>query len=232
MLASFPWYDLPSVQWANDALWHASGLPGELDHHSSAACLWYHDELLVSQACGLDLFLSSAPLVPIAAPVFELDCEPGHYYSYIVGDPEGKVAAVNSSSSRSGYSVLLSVCTPRDVLLTGSHVESLAAVRSGRAEVAAIDAVTWHILARDTPELIRGVEICTRSCSAPAPPYVIRQGTTADEVWSGLVRAYASSAATSARQALLLRDIVAVEKRDYLPVWAEYQHLRLDGHHL
>ncbi|MEQ8692739.1 MAG: hypothetical protein RIC89_18130, partial [Pseudomonadales bacterium] len=67
---------------------------------------------------------------------------------------------------------------------------------------------------------------------APAPPYVIRQGTTADEVWSGLVRAYASSAATSARQALLLRDIVAVEKRDYLPVWAEYQRLRLDAHHL
>ena len=143
MLASFPWYDFPSVQWANDRVWEATGYPGELNRHQTLSELWHDPDLLVTQACGLDLFLSEAPIEPVASPVFDLDCEAGMYFSHIVGNVNGRVAAVNSLSSRSGWSALLSICTPQRVVVTGSHQASLEALRVGIADVAAIDAVTW-----------------------------------------------------------------------------------------
>ena len=115
MTAAFPWYDLPSVRWANDALWQAMGLGGALDRATPVETQWRAEDLVVSQACGLDLFLADAPIEPVLAPVFDLDCEEGCYYSYLVGAREG-IAAVNSLSSRSGLSALLTVCEPRSLI--------------------------------------------------------------------------------------------------------------------
>ena len=98
MTASFPWYDLPSVRWANDALWRATGIGGRLDRDTPPEAQWRSSDLVVSQACGLDLYLSDAPIRPVLAPVFDLDCEEGSYYSHLVGAREG-VAAVNSLST-------------------------------------------------------------------------------------------------------------------------------------
>ena len=160
MLASFPWYDFPSVQWANDSLWEATGYPGELNRHQTVSELWHDPDLLVTQACGLDLFLSEAPIEPVASPVFDLDCEAGMYFSHIVGNVNGRVAAVNSLSSRSGWSALLSICTPQRVIVTGSHQASLEVLKNGIADVAAIDAVTWSIIERDTPAKVAGARNC------------------------------------------------------------------------
>lgn len=129
MTASFPWYDLPSVRWANDALWRATGLGGELDRTMPLHAQWRTDDLIVSQACGLDLFVGDWPIDPVLAPAFDLDCPPGHYFSYLVGSRavraekprSGRVAAVNSLSSRSGLTALLSICSPRSLIVTGSH---------------------------------------------------------------------------------------------------------------
>lgn len=223
MLASFPWYDLRSVQWANDVLWRATELPGEFSRHRAAADVWHDPDLLVTQACGLDLFLSGAPIEPVAAPVFDLDCEAGMYYSYIVGNVRGRIAAVNSLSSRSGYSALLSVCCPDQVKITGSHVASLAAIKAGHAEVAAIDAVTWSILARDMPGSLTGLEIVERSTAAPSPPYVVRRGGDREDVFRSLFKALVSPDSILAKRALFLNDIVPVQKKDYFPILTEYE---------
>lgn len=226
MTASFPWYDLPSVRWANDVLWRATGLGGELDRTTPPDAQWRADDLLVSQACGLDLFVNDAPIEPVLAPVFDLDCPPGHYFSYLVGAHgvhPGAGAAVNALSSRSGFSALLSVCTPRSLMVTGSHEASLSAVRRGAAAVACIDAVTWHILERDAPARIEGLDVLDRTASAPAPPYVVPRNGRRDRVVRRLTVAMENPATRLARRALLLRGVVPATRADYAPVLTEYR---------
>ena len=222
MTAAFPWYDLPSVRWANDALWQATGLDGALDRDTPPDAQWRSEDLVVSQACGLDLFLADAPIEPVLAPVFELDCGEGCYYSYLVGARSG-VAAVNALSSRSGWSALLTLCQPSSLLVTGSHVASLVAVRDGSADLACIDAVTWHILERDTPRLVTGVRVLERSRPAPAPPFVVRKAGPRDLLVRRITAAVRAPGTRRARRALLLRDVVPATVDDYAPVLAEYR---------
>ena len=226
MTASFPWYDLPSVRWANDALWRATGLGGELDRTTPVDVQWRADDLIVSQACGLDLFVGDWSIEPVLAPVFDLDCPRGHYFSYVVGTgeapPNGRVAAVNSLSSRSGFTALLSVCTPRSMIVTGSHLASLSALRRGAAAVACIDAVTWRILERDAPALVEGLNVLERTGSAPAPPYVVRRNGERDRIVRLMTAAMRNPATRLARRALLLCGVIPVTSADYEPVLAEY----------
>jgi len=232
MTASFPWYDLPSVRWANDALWRATGLGGELDRTTPMDAQWRADDLVVSQACGLDLFVGDAPIEPVLAPVFDLDCPPGHYFSYLVESSEtsrsrrpqtGGVAAVNSLASRSGFSALLSVCAPGSLLVTGSHEASLSAIRRGAAAVACIDAVVWHILERDTPRSLAGLLVLERTASAPAPPFVVPKNGQRDRLVRLMTAAMEHPATRLARRALLLRDLIPVTRADYAPILAEYR---------
>ena len=222
MTAAFPWYDLPSVRWANDILWKATGLGGALDRDTPPHAQWRSEDLVVSQACGLDLFLGDAPIEPVLAPVFDLDCEDGRYYSYLVGARSG-VAAVNAMTSRSGWSALLTLCQPSSVVVTGSHAASLGAVRDGSADLACIDAVTWHILERDTPSVVAGVPVVERSGPAAAPPFVVRKAGPGDRVAGRIAAAMRAPETRLARRALLLRDIVPVTVEDYAPVLAEYR---------
>ena len=222
MTASFPWYDLPSVRWANDAIWRSLGLGGALDRTTPVESQWRSEDLVVTQACGLDLFLGDAPIDPVLAPVFDLDCEDGCYYSVLLGSRDG-VAAVNSLSSRSGFTALLTVCEPSAMLVTGSHAASLAAVRAGRADMACIDAVTWHILERDQPEATRDLAVLERTCSAPAPPYVVRRGGEGRAVAHRIAAAMQDVTVNAAREALLLRSVMPVSMDDYAPVLAEYR---------
>jgi len=223
MTASFPWYDLPSVRWANDAIWRATGLGGALDRATPVEEQWHSADLIVSQACGLDLFFTDAPIEPVLAPVFDLDCEKGSYYSYLVGAREG-VAAVNSLSSRSGFTALLTVCQPSSLVVTGSHEASLAVVREGSADMACIDAVTWHILERDTPDATCGVPVLDRTCSAPAPPYVVRKALGGG-IAPRIAAALQSTTTKRARDALLLKGVVPTTMDKYEAVLAEYQAL-------
>ena len=209
---------------ANDALWASTGLGGELDRTKGVEEIWRHESLLVSQACGLDLFLNDAPIEPFAVPVFDLASAPKHYFSFIVGDVNGSRAAVNSLSSRSGYSALLTVCEPEEELLvTGSHLASLAALREGRADVAAIDAVTWGIVERTAPELLRGIEVVARSSEALAPPYVTRRGKDTSELLGRLSAAVQSS--PDASRQLGLVGVEPVGREDYRPILEEYKRV-------
>ncbi|MCZ6887792.1 MAG: hypothetical protein O7H39_04780, partial [Gammaproteobacteria bacterium] len=187
MIASFPWYDLGPVRWANDAIWQAvrarlselseGGLPAlplTLDRRTPVREQWRSAELLVSHACGLDLLFEDA-IEPVLAPVFDLPgCRAGHYFSYLVaGDAvdlkrDDLVAAVNSRRSHSGFTALFDVVQPGSIELTGSHRSSIDAVQRGACDVACIDAMTWRILGCPSDGLV----VVERTREAPAPPYV------------------------------------------------------------
>jgi len=110
----------------------------------------------------------------------------------------GRVAAVNSLTSHSGMNAFRRLVAdyvrqsegPRgrapdraggarffgDVVVSGSHLDSLRAVAAGKADVAAIDAVSFHLIARGEPDLADSVKILTTTLPAPGLPLITAGG--------------------------------------------------------
>ena len=205
--ASLPMYDLPEVRPATDRLWSAvavrlqaqgiGDVPGTLTRGPEPAVLWRDDRLLLSQTCGFPLTHAFADdLTPVAAPCYGVPgCTGPHYRSAVVVRSDdgiadltalaGRRVAVNGWDSQSGWNALAAMVAPlatdghlfSGAAVTGSHADSLAAVREGRADVAAIDCVTHWLLSRHRPAAVAGTRILTWTASAPGLPFVTRRDT-------------------------------------------------------
>jgi ABC-type phosphate/phosphonate transport system substrate-binding protein len=110
----------------------------------------------------------------------------------------GRVAAVNSMTSHSGMNAFRRLVADYvrqsdglqgrapdrtggtgffgDVVESGSHLDSLRAVAAGKADVAAIDAVSFHLIARGEPGLADSVKILTTTLPAPGLPLITGGG--------------------------------------------------------
>lgn len=191
LTASLSWYDHPASRPGIDAFWLALrdslrrdgvAAPDALDRDTPIIEQWRNPNLLIAQCCGPDLDTPNGHgLIPFARPVFaDLDCEPGSYFSFVVGNlNRGARLAVNSYSSWSGHGALsqwmqMHQVTASEMILSGSHERSVALVREGQADIAAIDAHTWSLIDTDS------VNILDRTGAVPAPPYVTRQQEDAD----------------------------------------------------
>ena len=222
-IASLPWYDLPSTHTSIDQFWQTLAramrdckleqVPAQLDRSTPLAQQWANPNLLISQCCGPDLFTpAAAQLQVIARPVFDdLDCDAGYYFSHIIAAPDysGGPArlAVNSLSSRSGHGALLEWCEQQSISMqslsiSGSHQGSLAALREGRADFAAIDAHSWNLLQE------KDLCIVGRSAQALAPPYVTHVGNTArrEQLQQALAQAISDAGHLLALKAIALTD--------------------------
>ncbi|MBL8754566.1 MAG: PhnD/SsuA/transferrin family substrate-binding protein [Planctomycetes bacterium] len=201
-IAELPWYDVPELVPATDALWRgiarhlrASGIdrvPDGLMREGSYLDHWRDPDLLLSQACGYDVLYDSAPdLEPIATPCYFAEgCEGPRYRSIVVVRADrpfrslealrGGRLAINQATSHSGTNALRPLLAPlaRDgrffaaVEETGSHTDSLAAVQDGAADVAGIDAVVLALLRRVRPAAVRGLRPIACTQPALAPPFV------------------------------------------------------------
>lgn len=226
-IVSLPWYDLPTTHRALDAFWSVlreelsrhgiARLPDRLDRETSLDVQWSSSELLVSQCCGLDLLTPAGRmLAPIARPVFsDLDVVPGNYFSHIVMARSMHAIpnriAINSRSSRSGCAALLEWMAERgwvhkEILLSGSHVNSVTLLRNGEADIAAIDANSWTLLDQ------RGVRIVGRSASAPSPPFVCHRDRLAD---LPATRRALERAVSRAGDLIGIRGIIPTDARIY-----------------
>ncbi|MEK9754316.1 MAG: PhnD/SsuA/transferrin family substrate-binding protein [Rhodospirillaceae bacterium] len=107
---------------------------------------------------------------------------------------KGKVAAINKPTSHSGYNAFRRLvadyarqsmpeafASPEragqvhnfaKVVTAASHLESLCAVAAGKADVAAIDAISFHLISRQMPELTGTVRIVTTTLPAPGLPFI------------------------------------------------------------
>lgn len=187
--AALPWYDFPQTRGTLDLIWSATAsqliklgypdIPEALDRNTPYVQQWSDPHSLLNQCCGLDLYRSHCrAMVPIAAPVMTtLDVAPGYYFSHIVKHRDHKLSnqptlAINNTFSHSGHTSLRRWLAdnnhvPGTVVQTGSHRCSAAAVQSGRAEIAAIDAFSWMFVDQS------GLQIIGASEPAPAPPFVV-----------------------------------------------------------
>ena len=228
----FPWYDVAMAVPGWDALWAAlrphlralgyDALDQKLDRRPPAV-QWADGALLLSQCCGLDVLHDARHLKPIAAPVVHgLGCDAGTYYSHVVARDEPGAAvsiAVNARYSRSGHTSLrrwLADAGRRvtSIRWTGSHAASIKAVRDGQADVAAIDAISWRVLA-DADLTIVG-----RTGPAPAPPFITASNEPGEPLREALRAAIADYGQSSP---IGLVDIVAVDAETYVPLRADLE---------
>lgn len=195
MIASLPMYWRPE----NAGLWrdfwrcvqargrnHGLNLPDLTPPEDIAAPWtdhWLSPDLVLSQTCGLPFRAALKGKVRYVGTLdFGLDGKPGDYHSRLIARPDfdGQTPcrlAYNAADSQSGWAARFDTGpdTPHlsvsDIVETGSHAASLAAVAEGRADAAYIDAVTWRILKRVEPNAKR-VRAVGRTSPAPGLPLI------------------------------------------------------------
>ena len=225
--AALPWYNHPATRSDLEAVWRdtrarlgALGiepLPAHLDHDAQYQELWQDARLILSQCCGLDLFVAhGAKLVAFAAPVVSAyDVPAGAYRSYIVTRSSSSLSrprvAVNNQFSHSGHTAIRIWLANRrldnySTLESGSHANSLAALRAGDADLAASDALSWTML--DTS----GLTILDTSDPMPAPPFVMG---TDSHVPAEALTAALNDAFKQYGQRIGIRGVVPVTRSDY-----------------
>ncbi len=170
MIACLPMYARPENRAAHDALWAnvraALGYgPETLSHDLAPMDSWAAPDLLLGQICNLPYRARFRDrLTRIACADYGLpDTPPGYYHSVFLtrkeDAPRGLAPATlgrfahNEALSHSGWGAPLAHVAARGLrfhttVQTGAHIESARAVAEGRADLAALDAITWSMLER------------------------------------------------------------------------------------
>ncbi len=194
---------------------------------------WLRPDLLMSQTCGYPFrtFLRERVTL-IGTPDYGVaDCPPRYYRSIFVcraddrrssfAEFDGTALAYNDEGSQSGYVGPLVHAREKGVQLnpshrTGSHRLSVLAVASGKADIAAIDAVTWSVLRRWEPELDLVRQLDT---TAPTPglPYITGRKEHAKVLFEAVGEAIASLSEPD-KSILHLRGLVQIPAETYFAV--------------
>ena len=256
-IASMPMYEMPEVRKALDSLWAGlarnfrregiADVPDSIVHDRPLAELWADPELCFSQCCGYDLVNRYAgKLQPIVTPHYGApECEGRDYASVVIVaeaceatdvlEMRGAVCVINGPESHSGMSALRALIAPVShagrffsrVEVSGTHAGSLAMIRSGDADVAAVDCVTYALLRRNRPDSLIGTRKLGRTYRAPGIPYVTRSDRDEDTIArtrTAIFKSFADPNLAGARDTLLLKDIEQTTASDYQPIMA-YQDL-------
>ncbi|SDC71567.1 ABC-type phosphate/phosphonate transport system, substrate-binding protein [Cupriavidus sp. YR651] len=212
---------------------------------------WRRDDMLLSQTCGYPLVNGLAQHVRlIGTPRFTVPgCHRKTYRSAIVvraSDGPGTLeacrgarAACNGPDSHSGMNALRHAVAPlaaggrffADIVSTGSHLGSLAAVESGEADVAAIDCVTLAFAAESYPHLVAGLRQIGFTRAVPGLPFVASRRAGSPLV--GQVRECLREVLREdpgLRSRLRMEAVVRSTAADYFPIVAMAQEARLRGY--
>lgn len=245
MIAALPMYDLPELRAETDRLWEAirahlatAGIaaPVTLDRGMDELMPhWHLSDLLLSQTCGLPYraHLHGAVTL-VGTPDYGLpDCPPGHYRSVFVAradDPratladfDGAVFAWNDGGSQSGWAAPVAHLAAAGIGFrlgpqTGGHRASVEAVAAGRADFAAIDAVTFALLCDHLPAAA-ALKLVDRTAPGPGLPLITAAGPGSQARAAALFSAFAAAVAALSpadAQALHLRGIVHIPPETYL----------------
>lgn len=199
MIAYLPMYDVPANRAAYDRLWEAlqTFAPGAppLTACDDLWAGWQDPDLYLSQTCGLPYRARLHGTVQIVATAdHRLDgCPPGYYRSAIITRDHVDLAAgdftlaVNDTLSQSGWAAIHDA-PGRAQIVTGGHAASAAAVLDGRADVAAIDALTWRFLQRDWDGEAR-LQVQAWTPPTPALPFITSQSQNAAAICTALDQA-------------------------------------------
>ena len=248
LCGGLPMYALPELEATNAAWWRGLGrhlkaagapvLPEQPEHPARLESLWLSPRLVLAQTCGYPLTHGLAGKVRYVATFCygAPGCHGASYCSLVLvrredpaldlADLRGRRAAINSWDSHSGMNALRQMVAPlareerffRSILVSGSHRDSLAEIRNGGADVAAVDCVTFALLQQEVPEETAGLRVLARTASAPGLPLITRLEATDQEVAAlrrGLVAAVADATLEPLRSRLLVTALEVLPEDAY-----------------
>ncbi len=230
-------YDMPALQAANDRFWnlirnHLGYGPNRLSRDPNVWDVWQNPNLILAQTCGMPYRTRLHGHVQlVGTPDYGLpDCPDGHYNSVFVKrkddasdltDLAGGTFAYNEALSQSGWAAPITHMAqlnlrPAAVLETGGHALSAHAVAEGKADFAALDALTWRLL-QDHTDLGDRVQEMARTSPTPTLPYITAHGQNAAQI-AHAIRAAIESLEDADRQHLHLRGLIDIPPSDYLSI--------------
>ncbi len=243
MIASLGMYDFGPAQVANDRLWALirTGLRGRGVDAPEALTrgeqaywdAWTSPDLILSQTCGYPFRARlQGKVTYVGTPDYAVEgCTPGYYRSVFVAradDPRQSLAefdgarlAYNEPLSQSGWAApqthaaKLGIRLP-PALQTGGHRLSAKAVVEGRADIAALDAVTYALLQGNDPE-VAALRVIAQTDPTPGLPCITATGRDPVPIFDAVSEAIAALARED-RACLHLRGFVRVPVADYLAV--------------
>jgi ABC-type phosphate/phosphonate transport system substrate-binding protein len=240
-IASLPMYDFDRD--AVEAWWRGialalqaegvSGVPSALEWPDELNAHWRDSRLQLSQTCGYPLVTTLMGDVQVVGAFCYTapGCFGIQYRSELIAriddgsaieDFRGRRAVVNSFDSHSGANALQGLVAPladeggffSHWSASGSHRRSIEAVRSGSADVAAIDCVTLEGLRRHAPASMLGLRVIGSTAAAPGLPLVTAASTTAAHLQAlrrALLSACGDPALAEVREALLIGGFEIVD---------------------
>lgn len=263
MIVGLPMYALPELNpathaWGQGLLRHfaqagIADLPAGLTEPSQLETHWLAPDLLFTQTCGYPLTHVLAGKVQLlATPCYGAEgCDGATYRSFVIvredsgietlEDLRGKTVAYNGTDSQSGYNTLRHLVAPLAESgrffgggqETGAHRRSLAAVRRGEADVAAIDCVSLALIGHVAPEEVKGIRRLCPTAPAPNLPYITGLSTapaTVCRLRDGLQAALDDPALRAAREALLITDITVLQLTTYAAILAMEEEAVASGY--
>jgi len=237
MIASLGMYDRAETAGANDALW--AGIrknlgygPPELDRTSPVMDIWQSPDLLFSQTCGMPYRLGLHALVQlVGTPDYGIpDTAPGYYYSVFLvrtddaddlADYHHRVFAYNGPTSQSGWAAAQNHVFElgfqfENLFCSGGHLASAAAVASGRADVAALDAVSWRMICEHDAGA-GDLKAISKTMPTPGLPFITAAGRDAGAIYDAAELAI-DRLHDSHRQALGISGMTRIDAADYMGV--------------
>lgn len=203
---------------------------------------WQQDTLLLSQTCGYPLVTRLEKVQTVGCFHYQAPgCDGIGYRSFLVAREEasgkrlvdfrGQRAVCNAIESHSGYNALRKMVAGlfdgsrffAAVEFSGSHRQSLVALQQERADIAAIDCVTWALVQRHQPDLLEGLTIIGQSPLTPGLPLITSASTSAAEL--ALLRESLQQLVSDAQYqdvcaAALIGGFTAVAREDYASLLA------------
>lgn len=230
-------YDHPAQHGANDRLWAGirdrlrdhglPNVPDRLTRGITTGAAWSHPGLLLGMICTRPWAREHPGLRLLGHPAYAGTDRPGEHRSLVVvrrDDParglsalRGRVAAINDAGSNTGMALLRDRIAPladgapffRSVITTGAHADSIIALGGGRADVAAIDEVTFAALARHDPAATGRLRILDTTDRAATPAFVTAAPpAVATLLGTVLAQVLADPDLAEARAALFLTGMV------------------------
>lgn len=247
MIASLPMYDWEEVRGPTDRLWaairdrlRAVGQPApEALNRGDPWDDWVRPDLVLSQTCGYPYRTALHGRVAlVGTPDFGLPgLPPGHYHSVLVvraADPGpwtgflGRRLAINGFDSQSGWAAPQNQAAAvgarfTDIVETGAHRESACAVAEGRADIAAIDAVTWGLIEAYRPAVAAQLRVAARTEPTPGLPLITARGNDPALIGRAVADGIADLAPDD-RAALGLCGLVLIPPELYLAVPTPARH--------
>ncbi len=229
---------------AHDALWaflrdrlRGAGLqevPDSLDRSVVYNEAWLRPDLLVAQTCGFPFVTKLRGQVRLlATPVYGVPgCDGPLNRSQIIvarsspatslEDLRDGIAAINEPGSNSGSNLFRAAIAPlarngrffSAVIETGGHLASIDAVASGKADMAAIDCVTYAYILRFDPDRLANVRILAETPDGPGLPFITSSATTDEELAE--IR-HALDEVPTAPGLASVRDVLSLRRFEVLP---------------